>query len=79
MELVIEMDDSVSAKYATIHRKGCRDVRDPESLGEVTTYTGLADAIYEHIGWSEYAPGARTDEDIAALQNTCKPCVKIDA
>jgi hypothetical protein len=49
--LAIEMDDRNPSRYGKIHKKGCRDLRDPETIGEATdrdTANRLADDI---TGW----------------------------
>lgn len=51
---MIEMDDSVKG-YGVAHRSGCRDLRDPESLGDCHSRSDVASAIEELIGWERTA------------------------
>jgi hypothetical protein len=63
--LAIELDDSVRG-YGTVHRAGCRDLRDPELLGEWSTVAEVAAAIEDATGWE------RTAEEVVLA-----PCVKL--
>lgn len=45
MQLAIELADGKG--YGTVHKDGCRDLRDAEPLGNAETY----DAWFDRIGW----------------------------
>jgi len=47
--LAIEMADGKS--YGHIHKAGCRDLRDPEPLGEATTTAQATQLAYDLTGW----------------------------
>lgn len=56
MNVSIEMGDSDIRSYGSIHRTGCRDLRDPERLGEVETRADAEMAAEDLTGWG-YEPG----------------------
>jgi hypothetical protein len=65
MRLAVELDQSTDG-YGTVHRAGCRDLRDPEILGETDTRAGAAALLYDATGWEidgpadvRFAPCAR--------------------
>lgn len=53
--LAIEMNDTSTAKYGVIHAAGCRDLRDPEPIGEASTIAEANQAADDTTGW-EYVP-----------------------
>jgi hypothetical protein len=61
--LAIEMADCKS--YGHIHKAGCRDLRDPEPLGQATTTAQATQLAYDLTGWEadedgfHFAPCAR--------------------
>lgn len=66
MRLAIELDSSNLRGYGRVHREGCQDLKDPESIGEVRGMSDLAIAIEDATGW---------DEPILDLA----PCVNVEA
>jgi hypothetical protein len=62
--LVIEMANTV--RYASVHHKGCRSMKDPMDLGRAVSATEVPGLIMEVTGWDEY-----TMDDV-----TFCPCAK---
>jgi len=63
MKLAVELDQD-SAGYASIHRQGCRDLSDPEPIGEASTHADALALCLEVTGWDDadscrFAPCAR--------------------
>lgn len=50
--LVIEM--ASTARYASVHHKGCRTVKDPMDLGRAATVSEIPDLIMDATGWDEF-------------------------
>jgi hypothetical protein len=50
-KLAIEMGEGRS--YGSIHAAGCRDLRDPESLGSASTKTEASALAEDLTGWDE--------------------------
>lgn len=65
MELVIEWGDGKSG-YGSVHRKGCRDVEEPEDIGTASTMSE-AKSVAENSG---FWPNEDAEYDFA-------PCVKL--
>jgi len=59
MELAIELGGEVP-KYGKIHKAGCRDLIDPEPIGECATKAEACKAAMDVTGWMqdqyEFAP-----------------------
>lgn len=50
--LSIEFDQA-GRGYGHLHKTGCRDLRDPERLGEHTTRRSALDAALDMTGWED--------------------------
>lgn len=58
MKLAIELDNGCIG-YGKVHNSGCRDLRDPEPIGDATTWTHAARLFNDLTGWEDppsYAP-----------------------
>jgi hypothetical protein len=64
MMVVIEMAEGKS--YGHIHKSGCRDLRDPEFLGDARTFAEAEEMAEDLTGWG-YDPG----------EYRFAPCVKL--
>jgi hypothetical protein len=51
MRLAIEFDNGPG--YGHIHAAGCRDLRDPEIIGEADTVTEANRLAHELTGWDD--------------------------
>lgn len=72
MHLSIELENINSAAYGKIHKTGCADLRDPESLGDAETKAEavvLADRV---TSWAE-----NDGEDPAEWGYQFASCVKL--
>jgi hypothetical protein len=63
MRVVIEMADVKG--YGHIHKSGCRDLRDPEFLGDAATFAEAEEMAEDLTGWGydsgeyKFAPCAK--------------------
>lgn len=51
MKLAIEMRDGPG--YGKVHREGCRDLRDPEPIGEATSRDHISALAEDATGWED--------------------------
>lgn len=51
MKLVVEMENG--PRYASVHKEGCRDCRDPEPMGEVVDRESIGAAVERATGWDD--------------------------
>lgn len=71
--LALEESDYSPVAYKHIHASGCRDLRDPEDLGEVTTLDELADVV---SGFDVIDQCESDDEALSVLAASLKPCAR---
>jgi hypothetical protein len=53
MKLAVEMSRLDERRYGHVHKAGCRDLRDPESMGEAATYDQARAAFEDMTGWDD--------------------------
>lgn len=51
MKLAIELDQAIERNYGRVHRAGCRDLRDPEPIGDAETLAEIPALIEAATGW----------------------------
>lgn len=74
MELIIELGEGGRAGYGSIHRKGCADVADPETIGNAETLAAAVILADQTTAW------ARNDGcDPADIGYKIASCVKFPA
>jgi hypothetical protein len=49
--LSIELSDRDMSRYGSIHKTGCRDLKDPERLGDVSSKSEAFDKAEDLTGW----------------------------
>jgi len=74
MELVIELGEDGRAGYGSIHRKGCSDVSDPESIGDARTRAQAVTLADQVTSWA-----SNEGEDPADYGYKFARCVTIPA
>lgn len=65
MKLAVEMENNNS--YSHVHREGCKDLKDPEPIGEHINIATIANLFVSDFGWEIDIP----EKDIHLA-----PCVK---
>ena len=67
-QFVIEEGGS-DREYHKVHVAGCRDLKDPEPIGEASGWEDLLQVVQGSYGAEEF-------DSMAYLKRMCPPCVK---
>lgn len=68
VEFVVEEGGS-DREYHKVHVAGCRDLKDPEPIGEASDWESLLEAAQGMYGADEF-------DSLRYLKSVCPPCVK---
>ena len=56
MKLSLELSDQSQAGYGSVHRAGCRDLRDAEPIGEAERMSEIPTLVESATGWTDTDP-----------------------
>lgn len=72
MKLAIEMNDGLHTDaYGMIHRAECRDLHDPEPIGDARSRAEIPQLVENATGWG------LGDDDVAYYLANVAPCVTL--
>jgi len=69
MKISVELDQGRKS-YGSVHKAGCKDLRDGEPMGDAQTLSDVRDLLIKTTGW---------DVELSDLGHAYKiaPCVKL--